>query len=170
MCALLTGCDQPDNPGIQTTGPVQTQPACDHYDMDVDNLCDECGESLLQETEPAPTQTQPDHGSVKMRLHVEYTLGAYSSGTTTIVLYDSNVATAESIVDTSAVGQGEQHISETGAWQYDVESDSYTVTFGDTHYILEKNADGLFSTQYSFTMKGQTGGHQNISVVPVETN
>lgn len=170
MCALLMGCDQPDNPGIQTTGPVLTQPPCDHYDMDVDDLCDECGESLMRETEPVPTQTEPDYGTVKMCLYVEYTLGAYSSGTTTMVLYDNNMAVVDSVVDTSAVGQGLQHISETGFWQYDAESDSYTVTFGQTQYILEKNADGLFSTQYSFTMKGQTGGHQDISVVPVETN
>lgn len=169
-CALLTGCYQPDTPDLQTTETFPPQTPCNHYDMDVDDFCDECGESLLQETEPTPTQVQPDYGNVKMRLCVEYPLGAYSSGTTEIVLYDSNVATVESIVDTSAVGQGEQRISEIGDWQFDAESDSYIVTFGSTQYIIEKNADGLFFTQYSFTIKGQTGGIQTISVAPVETN
>lgn len=159
LCILLPGCNQPEEP---------TEPVCNHYDMDVDDICDACGESLFQEVQSSPTQTQPEYGNPVLRLYAEYVLGAYSSGITTMVLYDSNTATVESVVDTSAVGQGEQQIAESGTWQYDAESDSYTVTFKETQYVLEKNADGLFSTQYFFTMRGQTGGYQSISIVPVE--
>lgn len=164
MCGLLMGCNQPENPSTQPSPTV-----CDHYDMDVDNLCDECGESLLKETEPAPTQTQPEHGDVVLRLYVEYTLGAYSSGRTTMLLYDSYVAVVESVVDTSAVGQGQQNINETGTWTYNAGENTYTVNFGSDAYTIAKNADGQYSVQYSFAMKGQTGGSQDISVVLVET-
>lgn len=136
--------------------------------MDVDNLCDECGESLLKETEAASTQIQPEHGDVILRLYVEYTLGAYSSGETTMLLYNSNVATVESVVDTSAVGQGQQNISETGTWNYNAEEETYTVSFGNAEYTIAQNADGQYSVQYSFIMKGQTGGNQDISVILVE--
>ncbi len=165
LCSLLPGCVQPDIPDSRPSDAV-----CDHYDMDLDDLCDACGQHLPQQTSPTQPQTQPDYGTPVLRLCATYSLGAYSSGTTTMELFDGYVATAVSIVDTSAAGQGTQRISETGSWHYDADSDQYSVTFGEFHYILEKNADGLFFTQYSFTMKGQTGGHQNISVVPVETN
>lgn len=168
LCLGLVGCAVQDNPGSQGTTPSQTQQPCDHYDMDVDGLCDDCGQSLIPETEPTVPGTEPDYGAAVMQLYVEYTLGAYSSGVTTMRLYDSKTVTVESIVDTSAVGQGEQHICETGTWSYDAASDIYTLIFDDQQYVLEKNADGLFSVQYSFVMKGQTGGHQDISVFLVE--
>ena len=168
LCLVLAGCAVQDDPGSQGATTPQTQQPCDHYDMDMDGLCDDCSQSLLPETEPTVPGTEPDYGAAVMRLYVEYTLGAYSSGVTTMMLYDSKAVTVESMVDTTAVGQGEQHIGETGTWSYDAASDIYTLFFDDQQYVLEKNADGLFSVQYSYVMKGQTGGYQDISVFLVE--
>lgn len=161
-CTFLTACGGDTN---------DTQPPqCDHYDMDVDNLCDDCGTAMPSTEQTEPSETQPDYGTVQLCLQVEYTLGAYSSGVTVMKLYEGNVVTVESMVDTSAVGQGEQVIRETGTWEYDQENDTYSLAIANTQYTLRKNDQGVFAVQYSFTMRGQTGGTQDISVNLIQTN
>lgn len=163
---FTSACSSPVNEVPQTTPPQQT--ICDHYDMDVDEKCDECGETLSEQTHPLPTETQLDPSTVVLHLRAEYTLGAYSSGVTTLYIREDGTASILSVVDTSAVGQGKQQIRETGSWSYDAAADSYTVIFENSQYFLTKNTEGLFSVQYSFTMRGQTGGTQDISVFLME--
>ena len=153
---------------LDTTIPQQSQ--CDHYDMDVDNFCDDCGEAMIVPTQPRPTETKPDYGTALLALKAEYTLGAYSSGATVMNLYDSNVLIVESIVDTSSVGQGEQVIRETGTWTYDQENDTYTLAIRNKQYTMQKNEQGKYQLQYAFVMKGQTGGTQDIAVTLIQTS
>lgn len=171
LALCLTACSQErenTQQTLDTTLPQQSQ--CDHYDMDVDNICDDCGEAMPGTTQPKPTETKPDYGTALLSLKAEYTLGAYSSGVTIMNLYDRYVVMVESIVDTSSVGQGEQVISETGTWTYDQENDTYTLIIGKTQYTLEKNEQGKYQVQYAFVMKGQTGGTQDIAVTLIQTS